>query len=429
MNNRIVKISFAAAMLFLFSGKVTLAQTPDWTHFRGSRLNGIAEKDVIPVKWDASVVRWKKEVHDKGHSSPVVYGNQVWLTTAKADGTALYALCYDFETGNLIYDIPVFSPAQADEKHQMNTFATPTPCIEKGFVYVHYGNPGTACINTSTGKIAWKNSDFKCNFVQGPASSPVLYKNLVILHYEGVDIRFVVALDKGTGKLVWKSDRPGEPYEPLTEIGRKAYITPLLINVKGKDMLISNSSAVCIAYEPATGKEIWRLVHGAESTIAMPIAENGLVYWYTGYMVDKDESKYTDFLAVNPDGKGDIGSSNITWQKKDGLSHNQMLTPVIKDGLIYTCNSRNIIQCIDAKTGQEVWSKHVIADYDASPLWINGNVWFFSGKGDILVLKAGRSYQVVAQNKTDSGIFATPAVVNNSMIMRTQGFLYRISAQ
>jgi outer membrane protein assembly factor BamB len=146
-------------------------------------------------------------------------------------------------------------------------------------------------------------------------------------------------------------------------------------------------------------------------------------------MVGKDDSKYTDFLAVNPDGKGDIGATNIVWQKKDGLSHNQMLTPVIKDGLIYTVNSRNIIQCLDAKTGQELWSKHVTADYDASPLWINGNVWFFSGKGDILILKAGRSYQVVAQNKTDSGIFATPALARNSMILRSQNYLYRISGK
>ena len=143
-------------------------------------------------------------------------------------------------------------------------------------------------INTSNGTIVWKNSDFKCKFVQGPASSPVLYKNLVILHYEGVDVRFLVALDKSTGKLVWKSDRPAEPYKPLTEIGRKAYTTPLIINVKGRDLLISNGSAVCIAYDPTTGKEIWRVVDGAESTIAMPITENGMVYWYTGFMVAGD---------------------------------------------------------------------------------------------------------------------------------------------
>jgi outer membrane protein assembly factor BamB len=405
------------------------SQSANWTQFRGSRSNGIAETENIPLKWDESVIRWKKEIHGKGHSSPVVYGNQIWVTTGTADGRELYAVCIDFKTGETVYDIKVFTPDEIDEKHQLNTYATPTPCIEKGFVYVHYGNAGTACISTSDGSIVWKNSGFRCKFVQGPASSPVLYKNLVILHYEGVDVRFLVALDKSTGKLVWKSDRPADPYKPLPEIGKKAYTTPLVLIVKGRDMLISNGSAVCIAYDPAKGKEIWRVVDGAESTIAMPVEENGVLYWYTGFMVAADGSNYTDFLAVNPDGQGDITNTNILWKKRDPLAHNQMLTPVIRDGLIYTVNSRNTMMCLDAKNGEEVWSKHVISDYDASPLFINGNVWFFSAKGEILVLKAGRQYEVTAQIKTDSGIFATPAILRNSIILRTQNFLYRIGGE
>jgi outer membrane protein assembly factor BamB len=416
-----------AAMLFI-SWPVN-SQAQNWTHFRGSSSSGLAETENIPIKWDDSSVKWKKEIHDRGHSSPVVFGDQIWVTTAKADGKELYAVCVDFKTGEIIFDIKVFTPDEAEEKHQLNTYATPTPCIEKGFVYVNYGNTGTACINTSNGSVVWKNSDFKCKFVQGPASSPVLYRNLLILHYEGVDVQYLVALDKSNGKLIWKSDRPADPYKPLPEIGKKAYTTPLILNVKGRDLLISNGSAICIAYDPESGKEIWRVVDGAESTIAMPITENGVVYWYTGFMVAGDGSNYTDFLAVNPDGQGDITATNIIWKKKDELAHNQMLTPVIRDGLIYTVNSRNTMMCIDAKTGEEVWSKHVTSDYDASPLYINGNIWFFSAKGEILVLKAGRKYEVVAQNKTDSGIFATPAVLRNSMILRTQNFLYRIGGE
>jgi outer membrane protein assembly factor BamB len=416
-----------AAMLFI-SWPVN-SQAQNWTHFRGSSSSGLAETENIPIKWDDSSVKWKKEIHDRGHSSPVVFGDQIWVTTAKADGKELYSVCVDFKTGEIIFDIKVFTPDEAEEKHQLNTYATPTPCIEKGFVYVNYGNTGTACINTSNGSVVWKNSDFKCKFVQGPASSPVLYKNLLILHYEGVDVQYLVALDKSNGKLIWKSDRPADPYKPLPEIGKKAYTTPLILNVKGRDLLISNGSAICIAYDPESGKEIWRVVDGAESTIAMPITENGVVYWYTGFMVAGDGSNYTDFLAVNPDGQGDITATNIIWKKKDELAHNQMLTPVIRDGLIYTVNSRNTMMCIDAKTGEEVWSKHVTSDYDASPLYINGNIWFFSAKGEILVLKAGRKYEVVAQNKTDSGIFATPAVLRNSMILRTQNFLYRIGGE
>ena len=248
---------------------------------------------------------------------------------------------------------------------------------------------------------------------------------MIILHFEGVDVRYIVALDKSDGKLIWKTDRPSEPYESLTEIGRKAYITPIIINVKGRDMLISNGSAVCIAYDPNTGKEIWRVVDGGESTISMPFTERGVVFWYAGYMLSSEGTKFTELLAVNPDGNGDITKTNILWKKQDTQSQNQLLSPVIKDGLIYTVDTRNNLMCIDAATGKEIWETHLTANYNASPLYINGNIWFFSVKGEVIVIKAGRKYEVLAQNQMDSGIWATPAVLRNSMIMRTQKFLYR----
>ncbi|MDO9578968.1 MAG: PQQ-binding-like beta-propeller repeat protein [Bacteroidales bacterium] len=414
---------------FLFGSKQASSQDKNWTHFRGSNLNGMAADENIPLKWDDSVIKWKTEIHDKGYSSPVVYNNQIWVTTASLDGKNLYAVCIDFQTGEIIYDIKIFTPAEVERKHSLNSYASPTPCIEKNFVYVHYGSMGTACINSANGSIVWKRTDFKCKHVQGPASSPVIYKNLLILHYEGTDVRFIVALDKSNGKLVWRSDRPAEPYERITEIGRKAYTTPIIINVKGRDMLISNGSAVCIAYDPATGMEIWRVVDGAESTIAMPFTENGVVFWYTGFMVTSDGTKFTELVAVNAVGKGDITATNVIWKKRDELSRNQSLSPVIKDGLIYTVNTRNIMMCIDASTGEEIWSTHVRSNYDASPIYVNDNIWFFSVKGEVLIIKAGRKYEAVAQNQMDSGIWATPAVLRNSVILRTQKYLYRIAQE
>ena len=420
------KLCLLSVAFVLITGYIN-AQDKIWTHFRGSNMNGIAVAENIPLNINDSNIKWKTKIHDNGYSSPVVFGNQVWVTTATPDGKELFAVCTDFQTGEIIYDIKVFTPDEVERKHQINTYASPTPCIEKGFVYVHYGSLGTACINTATGAIVWKRSDFKCKHVQGPASSPVLYKNLVILHFEGVDVRYIVALDKSDGKIIWRKERPSEPFIPLPDIGKKAYITPLIINVKGRDMLISNGSAVCIAYEPETGKEIWRVVRGAESTIAMPVTEKGIVYWYTGFMVDSAGTKFTELLAVNPDGKGDITKTNIIWREKAELADNQSLTPVIKDGLIYTITTRNIMMCIDALTGQEIWTTHVTSNYNASPIYVNGNIWFFSVKGDVLIIKAGRKYEVVAQNKLDSGIWATPAILRNSVIMRTQNFLYRIA--
>ena len=413
----------------LFGSRQADSQDKNWTHFRGSNLNGIAQNENIPLNWNDSNIKWKTLIHDNGYSSPVVYNDQIWITTAKPDGKELYAVCIDFKTGKIIYDIKVFTPDEVEGKHTINTYASPTPCAENGFVYVHYGSLGTACINTTNGSIIWKRTDFKCKHVQGPASSPIIYKNLLILHFEGVDVRYIIALDKSNGKLIWRSDRPVEPYKTMTEIGKKAYITPIIINVKGRDMLISNGSAVCIAYDPNNGKEIWRVVNGAESTIAMPITENGVIFWYAGFMIDGNGSKYTELLAVNPDGNGNITRTNVLWKKWDELSRNQCLTPVIKDGLIYTVNTRNILMCIDASTGEEVWSTHVTSNYDASPIYVNGNIWFFSVKGEVLVIKAARKYEVVAQNQTDSGIWATPAILRNSIILRTQKYLYRIAQE
>jgi outer membrane protein assembly factor BamB len=355
-----------------------------------------------------------------------VYDNQIWLTTGTPDGKELYAVCADFQTGKIIHDIKVISPEQTIGKHSINTFASPTPCIEKGFVYVHYGSLGTACIKTSDGSIVWMRTDLKCKHVQGPGSSPVLYKNLLILHYEGTDVRFIIALNKKTGKEVWRANRPVEPYKALPNIGTKAYVTPLIIKVKGRDMMISNGSAVCCAYDPNTGEELWQVIRGAESTVPMPVAENGIIYFYTGFMVDATSSNFTEMLAVNPEGKGDITATNVLWRKRDDQTQTQMSTPVIRDGLIYTANTRNMIMCIDAKTGTEIWSERQRANFNASPVYVDGVIWFFSVKGDVIAVKAGRKYEVVAENTMDSGIWGTPAILRNSVILRTEKYLYRI---
>lgn len=413
-------------VLILLSYNLT-AQDKNWTHFRGSSLNGVSGTKNIPLKWDESVIKWKTEIHGKGYSSPVIWDDQIWVTTASEDGKDLFAVCFSYTTGKVIYDIKVFTPATVIGKHSINTYASPTPCIEKGYVYVNYGSLGTACIRTSDGTVVWKRTDLVCNHVQGPGASPVLYKNLLILHFEGTDVRFITALDKSTGKTVWRSDRPEKPYESLPEIGRKAYITPLIVNIKGRDLLISNGSAVCIAYDPGTGEEIWRVIRGAESTVPMPFSENGIVYFYTGFMVDDEAPNFTEILAVDPSGKGDITETNVLWRKRDNQVQTQMLSPVIKDGLIYTVNTKNFLMCIDAVTGSEIWSERQRANFNSSPVFSDGIIWFFSVKGDVVAVKAGRKYEVVSTSIMDSGIWATPAFLRNSVILRTEKYLYRIA--
>jgi outer membrane protein assembly factor BamB len=265
------------------------AQEIGWQQFRASNLSGISGEKDVPTHWNDSInLLWRTTIPGKGWSSPVVYGDQIWLTSASDDGKELSAICTDLKSGKELFNIKLFEPATVYSKHDINGYASPTPCIENEFVYIHFGTYGTACIRTDNGSIIWKRTDLNCNHVQGSGSSPIIYKNLLILHLEGVDVQYIIALDKFTGKTVWQKDRPSDIYYKLPEIGKKAYITPLIVNVKGKDLLISNGSAACIAYEPETGKEIWWVVQGEDSTISSPFGEDGVVYFYTSFVTPPD---------------------------------------------------------------------------------------------------------------------------------------------
>jgi outer membrane protein assembly factor BamB len=424
--NHIRYISLIAVCCYLVLTNCQ-SQEENWTHFRGSKLDGIANVDYPPLKWNAdSNILWKTEIHDKGWSSPVVYDDQIWMTTALDNGKELFAICVDYKTGDIIHDIKLFTPDTVYGKHSINSYATPTPCIEKDFVYIHFGRYGTACVSTNDGSIIWKHTDLICDHIQGPASSLVLYKNLLILHLEGSDVQYIVALNKTNGKTVWKTERRKEFYEPLEPIGKKAYITPLIITINGRDILISNGSAVCNAYDPETGKEIWWIVRGEDSTIAMPFSEDGKVYFYTSYMVPPDGERFAELMAVNPDGEGDIAEKNILWRIKTPVL--QLLTPVIKDGLIYTIDTESNLMCIDSKTSQTVYSERLKGKFNASPVYAAGYIYFCSTRGDIIIIKKGRDLEIVAENRLDGEIWATPAILRNSIVIRTSKFLYRIGA-
>lgn len=419
------RITILICFVATFAFQKTNAQQQNWTHFRGTNLNAISESTNPPVSWsEISNIRWKTDMEGKGWSSPVVLGDQIWLTSATSDGKKMSGICLDFNTGKIVFNIPLFSPDSVQAKHSINTYATPTPCIEKGFVYLHFGTFGTACLSSSDGKVVWKRVDLNCDHVQGPGSSPIIYKNLIILHLEGVDVQYLVALDKLTGKTVWKTERPLNIYEPLTPIGKKAYITPLIVNVKGKDLLISNGAAICQAFDPETGKEIWRVAQGTDSTIAMPIAENGVVYFLPGFINSPEGEKYTELIAVNPDGKGDIAKTNILWRRKAPVL--QLLTPVINDGLIYMIDTQNILSCIDAKSGSVVYSQKMKNKHYSSPVYANGMIYFNSGKGETTIIKAGRKLNIIAENKLPGEVFATPAILRDLILLRTDKSLYCI---
>jgi outer membrane protein assembly factor BamB len=423
----LIRIYLILTIFLLLGIQSTRAQQDNWTHFRGSNLNAIATETQVPLVWnDSTNIMWKTDIAGKGWSSPVVYGNQVWVTTATENGKKMLAVCVDINSGKKIYDLLLFQPDTIQSKHAINTYATPTCCIEDGFVYAHFGTYGTACINTVNGVLVWKRTDLNCNHVQGPGSSPILYKNLLILHYDGTDVRYVVALDKKTGKTVWKTNRPEDLYKGMASISKKAFITPIIITIKGEDLLISSAASALFAYNPDNGKEVWRIVKGRESTVSSPFIENGVLYYYTSWTTPPEiVEPLIELVAVNPVGKGDITKTNILWKLE--APRDQLSTPLIKEGKIYTVDNRSLLMCIDAKTGKIVYSSKLKQKYNSSPIFAGENIYFTSVKGETMIIKPGDKLQLVAENKLSGGeVYATPAFVRNSILFRTDKYLYRI---
>lgn len=408
--------------LFILSGVDCLNaqnQNTNWTFFRGSNLDAISPNKDLPVNWsEKDNIIWKAPLPGKGASSPVIFADQIWLTSADPTGKKLYAICCSFKSGEIIHNIEIFQHDTVPRIHSLNTFATPTPAIEDDHVYMHFGSLGTACLETMSGKVVWKRDDLKCDHVQGPASSPIIYKDLLILHYEGVDIQYVVALNKKTGKTVWKSIRPQEYYTNQPPIARKAYITPIVINVGGRDMLISNGAEVCIAYDPMTGEEIWRVPHIADTTISMPMYSNGLVIF------NASVQEPIKLMAVKPEGSGDITKTNMVWSIAKDVP--AITSPLAKDGLIYMIHERGTFTCLESASGKIVFTNRLSGQFYSSPVCADGRIYITAKNGTIYVVNEGKEFKVLAENKLEGEFMATPAISGNSLIIRSSNALYRI---
>ncbi|NQU84759.1 MAG: PQQ-like beta-propeller repeat protein [Mariniphaga sp.] len=400
-------------------------KSENWTHLRGSTFDGHAQTNVAPLHWsETENVIWKSEVKGVGWSSPVIYGNQIWVTSATRDGKEMFAMCYDFKDGNLLKEFTLFKPENPGRIHGTNSYASSTPCIEKGFFYAHYGTNGTACINTKTMEIVWERNDLKCDHMQGAASSPILYKNMLILHIEGTDVQYIIALNKKTGETIWKTERPEEIHNDVQSTFHKAYVTPIVINIDGKDLLISNGAQACIAYDVNTGEEVWRFIYGEDSTVVMPIFYDGIIYINSGWVLSEGTPYFSRMYAVDPSLEGDITESGLIWWTEEDVP--QLSTPVIVDSKIYMVEERGMASCLDAKTGNVFWKEEFEGNYNASPIFAAGNIYFNNVKGKTTIVKPGEELNIVAENQIEGSVKATPAFVSGKMILRSDSHLYMV---
>jgi outer membrane protein assembly factor BamB len=400
--------------LLYFLSVLALAAVPaaaeEWPQFRGPTGQGHSAERDLPVQWSESHhVVWKTRVPGLGWSSPVVAGGRVWLTTAVRDrGGSLRALAFDAETGRELLNTEVFRTRSADPLNPKNSLASPTPVVDGDRVYVHFGADGTAALTTS-GEIVWKTR-LPYESQHGNGGSPIVYGDLLIVSCDGSDEAFVVALDKHTGKIRWKTRRR-QPWD-------QAYSTPLVIRVNEAEQVVSVGAYRAAAYDPQSGREIWRVSYAdGFSNVPRPVYGHGLVYVATGF-------QQPTLLAVRPDGSGDVTRTHVAWVLRRGAPLTP--SPLLVGDELYIVTDVGIASCLDARTGHTHWQQRLGGNYSASPVWADGRIYFQSEEGVTTVIAPGTVFRKLATNRLDGATLASLAVSGGSIFIRTDTHLYRI---
>jgi outer membrane protein assembly factor BamB len=413
--------------------------------FRGPGGEGHVAQTGLPLTWsETENIVWKTPLAGLGWSCAVIDGDQVWVTTAvelppkpaktdaaktdaaktDADKTAaeketakpaadakkppieLRAICLDRNTGKIVHDVLVFTVDDPGSIHKKNSHASPTPVLEGDRVYVHFGKHGTACLKND-GTIVWKTQELVYNHRHGPGGSPVIYKDVLMLSCDGTDVQYVVGLDKNTGKIRWKESREG----------RMAYSTPLLVEVDGQVQLVSTGGDAVIAYEPETGKEIWRCKYDGYSLVPRPVVAHGLAFICTGYDLPS-------LYAVRLGGKGDVTETHVAWKLKKAVPHNP--SPLVVGDELYIVSDKGILTALNAKTGEEVWQERIGGNYSASPIFADGRIYILDEEGKCLVIAPGKEFKELAVNQLEGRTLAGLSVAGKSIFLRTDTHLYRI---
>ena len=412
---RLVSRCFFVALSACVAGA---AIADDWRQFRGPGGQGHAPARHTPVEWsETRNIVWKSAVPGLGWSSPVVAGNQIWLTTATDDGKSLRAICCRRDNGELAHDIEVFHRDATGSIHKKNSHASPTPFLEGDRVYVHFGAYGTACLSNK-GEVIWKTNELKYNHMHGPGGSPIVWKDTLIVHCDGGDAQFIAALDKHSGAIRWKRDREhlsadrraGRPNVPMS------YTTPLLATIGGQTQLVSAASDYVSGLDPDSGQDIWRAHYYGYSNVALPVVGLDMVFVSSGY----DD---TIFHAFSTRGRGDLtGTEAWRMEKAPALD----VSPILLGDELYLISNGGVASCVDARTGEMHWQKRLGGTYSASMTLAEGRLYFVNEDAQTTVIAASKEFERIAVNELEGRALATPAFVDGAIFLRTDTHLYRI---
>ena len=411
--------TLARPVALALSLAVSASASTQWPQFRGPSGQGHASETGLPLEWSESRnVLWKSPVPGRGWSSPSISGGRVWLTTSiegsegRRRGLSLRALAFDVATGREVVNTEVFRVDRPEELNAKNSYASPTPIVDGDRVYVHFGAQGTAAL-TTTGEIVWKTRlDYQSQ--HGNGGSPALHGDLLIINCDGNGgDAYVVALDVKTGKTRWKT--------PRRQPADQAYTTPLVISAGGRDQVVSVGAYRAVAYDPANGREIWRVAYDdGFSNVPRPVFGQGLVFIATGF-------QQPALIAVRPDGTGDVTRSHVAWTLRRGAPYTP--SPILVGEQLFIVNDAGIATCVDARTGTIHWQQRLGGNYSASPVHADGRIYFQSEEGVTTAIEPATTFKRLATSQLDGAMLASMAVAERSFFIRTQSHLYRIGVK
>lgn len=416
---RFVSTSALALMVGLLTSGL---DAEDWTEFRGPTSQGHSITTGLPTHWGRTEnIAWSREIPGKGWSSPIVLKKRLYLTTAVpvagASGPqSLRAICASAENGEILWNVEVFKQPAGDPIHDKNSHASATPVTDGKRLFVHFGTHGTAALALDDGRVLWRNQELKYSPVHGNGGSPVLIDGLVVVNCDGSDRQFVAALDQQSGALRWQSPRNLKPDRGFS------FGTPLVITVAGRQQLISAGSEGVQAFEPAAGREIWRVTYpGGYSVVPRPVYGAGLLFVCTGYNAPV-------LLAIRPEGAaGDVTATRVVWQSNKAVPHNP--SPLLVEGSIYLVSDKGVATCLDARTGDEKWHQRLGGNFSASPLYADGKIFVQSEEGDGIVFPPGPAYHELARNSLGERTLSSYAVGDGALFIRSERHLARVEAK
>lgn len=407
------------SLVLLISGLAgTVRAADNWPQFRGPTGQGISDATDVPVRWNATTnIAWSANVPGHGWSSPVLAGGRVYLTTAIGEAgksASLHALCIDAENGKTIWDVEVFQGERGQTRmmHGKNSLASATPIVSGDRVYVHFGHMGTAALDLA-GNVLWRQSEIKYMAVHGNGGSPILVNGNLIFSCDGAASPFIIALDANSGQIKWKTPRNATVQKYFS------FSTPLAIEVDGTTQVISPASGFVGAYNPEDGHEIWRVRYGeGYSVVPRPIFAHGLLFLSSGF--DSPVS-----YAVRPAGaKGDATDTNVAWTSRKAAPCTPSM--LVAGDEVYAVSDGGIATCADARTGKLHWTHRLDGGFSASPFLAEGRIYYQSEAGVGYVVKAGKTFELLAENDLGERSLASVAVTDRALFIRTDSHLWKI---